>query len=118
MSSSTEVGLSDLAQRALGMSRDRRAYPGDLRLRVGVQGRPSPEDVVQLLDAAASGQSCGLCRDPLGASRLLARLSTQPWQAEVGERSSLACTLAVELPQGAVKLVIRRHPEPHVWSVG
>lgn len=116
--STIEADLSDLAQRALGMSRDRRAHVGDLPLRAGVLGRPSPADLVQLLDAAARGEGAGVCRHQQGAERLLQRLAVTPWLAVPAASSGLAYDVDVGLPQGSVQVAIRRHPAPYVWSVG
>lgn len=118
MSSSTEFVLSDLAQRALGICRDRRAHPGDLPLRAGVLGRPSPADVVQMLDEAAQGVGAGVCLNRQAAERLLQRLAALPWLAEATEPTSLGYTLKVSLLQGEAKVMVRRQPAPHIWAVG
>jgi hypothetical protein len=109
--------LSAEAQRALAMSRDFRAYPGDFFVRAAVQGAPSPADLVQMLDEAVHGGQQGACLSTAAASRLLQQIGVQPWHLKAGTRGGSDYELAVTLLSGERTVRVRRYPQPHVLSV-
>jgi len=115
--------LSADGERALGMALVRRAYPGDAHFRTAVQGQPSPEDVVGLLDAATLNSSAGICLAPAEAARLLQRMGAQPWSVESGpaqgpgQAQGAAYEVVVALGGARRTVHVQRFPQPHVRNV-
>jgi hypothetical protein len=111
--------LSADGERALGMALVRRAYPGDAHFRTAVQGQPSPEDVVSLLDAATLNGAAGICLAPAEAARLLQRMAVQPWSVEPGSVRGQGAGYDVVVALGGARRTVhvQRFPQPHVRRV-
>ncbi len=119
MSTLRDYDLSANGERALNLARDRRAFMGDLYMRAGVLGTPSPADVVCLLDDAAGRQSFGQCIHSAEANYLLQRMSVQPWAFEQAKGSSQHAVyeVAVQVGAGSRTLRVQRFPQPHVVAI-
>jgi len=109
--------LSPAGERALAMSRDLRAYPGDFFMRAAVQARPSPQDLVEMLDDAAGAQQGGVCLNRAHAERLLRQLGVQTWRVSPGLSRAGQYELVIPIATGQHTVSVRRFPQPHVFSL-
>lgn len=117
MSGNTTMSLSPEGTRALAMSRDLRTYPGDFFMRAAVQARPSPQDLIEMLNDAAGAQQGGVCLNRAQAGRLLLQMGAQAWRVAPGQSSGGQYELVIPLVAGRHTVRVRRFPQPHVFSV-
>jgi len=117
MDQANEQDLSPDAVHALIMARDQRPYPGDFQLRVAVLARPSPGDVVRLLDKAAYVGTTG-CMGQSGARLALQQMARQSWSLDAPGGAKGGCfEIHLPLASGLRTVTVRRLPEPVIVAV-